>query len=188
MVGGRLLVLAAIVVCIAASPAAAFKKCRTADGKLMFVDIPPPGCVVEEEFENRPAPATEGSPGEAPTGSSPEAATTAADAGAIAARRRIERELASAADDLVRLDRELAGAPKMVPGVYVDLEDGSGSVRDGTEVRPDVAADIAARRQVVEDRIRNLKETYDVLTRDLADRHGGVPSWWSESPRCDRCP
>ena len=188
MTGVRSFAVAAALVCLGASPASAFKKCKTADGKVMFVDVPPAGCVVEGEFEN---PSSESAPSDAASGAegTAEASDGGGDAQAIAARRRIERDLNAAAEDLERLRDERANAPRRPPGIYVNTQDGSGTYRGEEFVDPAVEAQIAAREEGVRKRISELNEAFGNLTREIASRHGGeAPSWWSATPRCPRCP
>ena len=187
MKGLRYLAAAATIVCLGVSPVSAFTKCKMPDGRTMFVDNPPPGCVVEREIANPSA-----DPESAPAPSEGEESATASpdsgDAQAIAARRRIERELNAAAADLERLREEAANAPKKPPGIYVYTDGSGGEMRDKEFTDPAVAVKLKEREEVVLKRIDNLKAEFDGLTRDLASRHGGAaPSWWNP-PRCRGCP
>jgi hypothetical protein len=183
-------VVAAGLLLLASAPASAFVKCRSADGKMMFVDVPPPGCVVEGELKNAPgAPEAEPAP-EAATGSTGDtAARDSADASAISSRRRIERELDQVAGDLIDLRREFANAPKAPAGIYVDTSDGSAHYFDKERVRDDVDAELRKREQTLLARIQALKDEFAGLTSDVEKRHGGsAPSWWNPTVRCGRCP
>lgn len=173
-----------LLLCSAATPASAFKKCRTADGKLVFSDNPPAGCVVEGTFDNSAA-AEDAS--EEPAAPGEAEASGGFDAQAIQARRRIERELAKASDELAALAREYASAPRL-GGVYVDTKTGEGSFESGQNIDPRAAAGIRERENKVKERIRALQEEYATLTTKLAETHGGqLPPWWPAAPRCDGC-
>lgn len=196
MTGARSLrsLVVAVLVCFAATPASAFKKCRTADGKLLFTDVPPAGCVVEGEIPNAPrAPEPETPAGEPSAGDVPVAGDAPAggsfDAQAIATRRRIERALAGAADDLAALARERANAPRLPAGAYVDTRSGEGSYQDGASIDPQAEAAIRAREDKVKERIQALRDEDAAVTAKLAESNGGsLPSWWSPAPRCEGCP
>jgi hypothetical protein len=85
---------AALLCFLIAEPATAFVKCKTADGKLLFVDVAPPGCAVEGAYQNTDAAVPIPSPTRwAPR---PKPTRNAAEAGEeIIRRREIEREEAS---------------------------------------------------------------------------------------------
>jgi hypothetical protein len=189
----RVLGAAIAAVLFGSAPAPAFVKCQMPNGKLLFVDVPPAGCVVKGEMKNAPEaaepPSEASAPNEDGEGANGSAATDSGNAQAIAGGRRIERELAGAADEWDRLQQERANAPKSPPGVYVDVTDGSGQYHENERVRPDVAAELDAREKQIRDRIQGLRDEYTALTGEVTERHGGsAPSWWRTTPRCDRCP
>ena len=188
MVGVRALVVAVALALVGAGDAAAFVKCQMPDGRLLFVDVPPPDCVVQGEMKNsEPAePASEDAEGDAGGDS---AGSDSGDAQAIAGARRIERELDSVADELDRVKQDRENAPKSPPGIYVDLNDGSAQFEENERVRADVAAQLDAREKEALERIQGLRDEYAKLTSDVEAQHGGrAPSWWSSTPRCPRCP
>ena len=186
MIALRALAASAVVVCLSAATAFSFVRCKMPNGELVFADVPPPGCVVEGELKN-PEPAA----GEASTESSSEAAAASSGSGdgqAIAAKRRIERDLEAAAENLADIRRDLANAPKAPPGVYVNTQDGSAKYYDKERVDPRAAVEIQAREQKALERIATLKEEFAALTREVEKQNGGrAPSWWTP-PRCDGCP
>ena len=193
MVGVRALVVAVALALVGPGGAVAFVKCQMPDGRLLFVDVAPAGCVVKGELKN-----TE--PAEPPNESSTSGGDTEGDAGdaassdageaqAIAGARRIERELESAAEELDRVKQDRENAPKAPPGIYVDLTDGSGHYQEQERVRADAAAELDAREKQVLERIQSLRDEYAKLTGDVEAQHGGrAPSWWRSTPRCPRCP
>jgi hypothetical protein len=194
MVGVRAFVVAVALALIGSGDAAAFVKCKMPDGRLLFVDVPPPGCIVQGEIKNtepaepasEPSASGEGAEDDAGGGAP---SSDAGEARAIAGARRIERELDSATDELDRVKRDRENAPKSPPGVYVDLNDGSGHYQENERVRPDVAAELDAREKQILERIQALRDDYAKLTSDVEAQHGGrAPSWWSSTPRCPRCP
>ncbi|MGH7803757.1 MAG: hypothetical protein ACREQJ_05370, partial [Candidatus Binatia bacterium] len=120
----RALVAMVVVAAFVGGPVEAFIKCQMPDGRLLFVDVPPAGCEVKSELRNAPDPVApaegeqvgggdgreEGAADSGSEGSS--GATGSSDAQAIASARRIERELASAADELDRVRQDRENAPK----------------------------------------------------------------------------
>ena len=193
MIGVRALVIALSLALLGSDDATAFVKCQMPDGRLLFVDVPPPGCVVKGELKNTepPEPVTEpsasGEDGEGDAGGA--TGSDAGEAQAIAGARRIERELESAADELDRVKQDRENAPKAPPGIYVDLKDGSGHYQEQERVRADVAAELDAREKKVLERIQSLRDDYAKLTSDVQAQNGGrAPAWWSSTPRCSRCP
>jgi hypothetical protein len=194
MVGVRALVVAVALALVGPGAASAFVKCQMPDGRLLFVDVPPPGCVVKGEMKNsEPAeppsePSTPGEDAEGEAGSG-SARSDSGDAQAIAGARRIERELDSAADELDRVKQDRENAPKSPPGIYVDVNDGSSKFEENERVQPDVAAQLDAREKEVLERIQGLRDEYATLTTDVEKQNGGrAPPWWSSTPRCPRCP
>jgi len=182
------LAVAPILVCLFSFDAAAFMKCKTADGKLIVTDTPPPGCIIEGELKNDESSASSAQAVPSAESAAHQTSTDSGDAQSIAARRRIERELSDAADELAKIRQELANAPRALPGIYVDLKDGSTKVHEQTRVQPKAAAEIGERERQALDRIQKLKEEFANLTHQVEKRHGGrAPSWWAPV-RCDRCP
>ena len=192
MVAIRALVAAVGLSLVMPWEAAAFVKCQMPDGRLLFVDVPPPECVVQGELKNSEPPKEPSAPGEGAEteeGDGGSAGSDAGDAQAIAGARRIERELESAADELQQVKQDRENAPKSPPGVYVDVNDGSGHYQESERVRPDVAAELDAREKQVLERIQSLRDDYAKLTSDVEAQHGGrAPSWWNATPRCQQCP
>lgn len=184
----RILGLAAAAVA-SVTPASAFTKCRTREGGYLFTDRPPPGCVVEAEIANAPeAPSGDDATADGAAAEDPPASGSV-EAQAIRTRRRIERDLAAAAADLEALGRERLAAPRMPAGVYVNTRTGEGSYEDGRTIERRAEAAIREREETVKARIAALRDEYATVTAELREANGGaMPPWWSESPRCPRCP
>ena len=179
-----------------ASPGDAFVKCRTADGKVMIVDMAPPGCEVENELPNPPADADSEMPRDAAPAAverdeSPRdgSAENAGNAREISARRRIERALNEAADELENVRATLATAPVVSGGAFQATADGTISQIEGAKIYKDGNDDLRAREATLLSTIANLKREFAELTGRVEERNGGVPpTWWSRSPRCRKCP
>ena len=187
-------VLAGAVVALSlvlpALPASAIVRCTTADGKTMFVDVPPTGCTVERAYESAPraadapaAPST-GTPGVAPAPSDANETTRRA----FARRTDLERDIKQAEADRQTAMRERTGL------VYPSPPSG-GSPAEIEAHRSRVAEIGATRERLERDledlvvRIGRYREEFATLTAEVMKANDGrLPPSWAPALDCPGCP
>jgi hypothetical protein len=117
-----------------------------------------------------------------------QAALDAADADAIVERRRIERALEEAAEELLQVRETISKTPRFAgddsTGLNVRSEDGN----DQREL-DSVSVDLRTREQALLTQIATLKNEFAKLTSAVEKRHGGnLPASWKTEPHCRDCP
>ena len=117
-----------------------------------------------------------------------QAALDAADADAIVERRKIERALERAADELREVRVAISNTPRIAgddsTGLTVRSETG-----DDQRVLDEANVDLRTREQALLSEIAALKNDFAKLTSAVEKRHGGaLPASWSPEPHCRDCP
>ena len=179
-----------VVGLVAAGPIEAFVRCKTADGKVHFVDVPPEGCTVDAEFHNRPAapeqpPAVEGSPIADP---SRREELDEEDEQAIARRDDIERAMQQAGSRRVELLAELSSLdypPPPAGGTLEDQELYKSKVAEIGDTRTRLEREIAD----LQTQIAQYRQEFETLARETADANRGqLPAGWRTTLDCPGCP
>lgn len=172
----------------------AITKCRTADGRLLFVDILPPGCVVEGLYKNQ-APNGELIGGEPPTGRQApstlpsESELNAFNTRASIERRRIESAAEDAAEAVQGIRDEIAGIPSSVPGRFRNSASGVIGYMEAQRKRDQYVDELRMKEAALLAAIERLRLEFKQLTGEVAKGNGGAtPSSWSTVFRCRSCP
>jgi hypothetical protein len=181
-------VLPAFAVCIfGVSPIEAFVRCRTADGKLHFVDVPPEGCTVDAEFHNRPAVPEQDAPA-AERDPSRRDVSDEEDERAMARRDDIERALQQAAAKRVELLAELRSLeypPPPAGGTPADQELYRKKVAEIGDMRTRLESEIAG----LLTQIAQYRQEFESLSRETAAANRGqLPVGWRTTLDCPGCP
>lgn len=169
---------------VAASPASAIVKCRTADGKLIFADVAPAGCTPEGEYKNAP-PAGDGainSPAE-PGGDSDEVTRL----GGV--RTKLDRAANRAGEELEKLRTEIKRYPANVPGHYDGTAAGLIAFQAVNRQRDEIVSELKAKERALLEEIAGLQRQLDDLSDSAKEANGGtLPAWWNPKLKCRKCP
>lgn len=183
--------IAVAVLLLAASPTFAMVKCRTADGRIVIGDKPPPGCVIESSYEDAAPRAAAAEPAaEAP--SSGDAIKDEVFSVRTSKRRKdIERDMNAAAEDLAKTRRTIANVPTAPFTIYRDGFATLQHINDAEEFRNQRAAvleELKKRERSDLISIGRLQDDLDTLDAQVTERFGTAPSWWRASVKCEGCP
>jgi hypothetical protein len=187
--------------------------CRTASGEVMVVDVPPPGCAVQEKPRGvarsaKPVPETPPVVRRAPAGvSAPPAASAREgfldlgerirdparlrrfDAQANDERRALERR---ADDNRARVEELRERIRSLLEESREDLRRGAGGAEayaDALQRRDATVTRLRADEVALREEWRALEREFELLSAKVQRAHGGtLPEEWSPKLACEKCP